>query len=73
MAYIALIAGIGLRKPVVLEVGDIREIQVDSGLSGWVVRILDRLFLARCSLLVATAPVLSSITIANGSSLRSQQ
>jgi len=56
MAYIALIAGVGLRKPVVLEVGDIREIQVADGLIGWVVRMLDRLFLTRCSLLIATAP-----------------
>lgn len=56
MAYLALLAGMGLRKPVVLEVGDIREIQVIKGFVGNFVRIVDKYLVQKCSLLVSTAP-----------------
>lgn len=56
VAFMALIAGLGLGKPVVLEVGDIRELQVASGLKGRIVRTIDKHFVNACSLLVATAP-----------------
>jgi hypothetical protein len=52
----ALIAGLGLDKPVILEVGDIREVQVAPKLKGCLVRIVDKYFVNACSLLVATAP-----------------
>ena len=55
MALLALIAGAGLRKPIVLEVGDIREVQVDSGLQGLVFRRIDRVLTGACRLLVLTA------------------
>jgi len=56
MAFMALAAGLGLGKPVVVEIGDIREVQVASGLKGWLVRVVDRRFVNSCSLLVATTP-----------------
>lgn len=55
MALLALLAGWGLRRPVVLEIGDVREIQVLPGMKGAVVRALDRWVVNRCGLLVATA------------------
>ena len=56
VAFMALIAGLGLAKPVILEVGDIRELQVAPGLKGRLVRIVDKYCVNACSLLVATAP-----------------
>lgn len=56
MAFMALVAGLGLGKPVVVEIGDIREVQVASGLKGRIVRRIDKYFVNACSLLVATAP-----------------
>lgn len=54
MAYMALLAGAGLKIPIVLEVGDIREIQLMKGVIGNLIRRVDRLFLMQCALLVAT-------------------
>lgn len=56
MAFMALVASFGLRKSVVIEIGDVREMQVSSGLKGAVARCLDRFVMNRCGLLVATAP-----------------
>jgi succinoglycan biosynthesis protein ExoL len=56
MAYMALVAGLGLGKPVILEVGDIREVQVAPGLKGSLVRGAEKYLVDCCSLLVATAP-----------------
>jgi len=56
MAAAALIANIGLNRPVIVEVGDIRNVQVVSGLRGYIVRKLDRFIVNACRLLVATAP-----------------
>ncbi len=55
MALSALVAGWGLRRPVILEVGDIRGAQVSKGLVGFVVRLVDRYTLNGCKLLVVTA------------------
>jgi succinoglycan biosynthesis protein ExoL len=56
MALLCLIAGCTLGKPVVLEIGDIRELQVADGIKGSIVRALDA-YVARASrLLVSTAP-----------------
>ena len=55
MAMIALIAGLGLGKPVILEIGDIRRIQVASGLTGYLTRLLDLYVVNASRLLVATA------------------
>lgn len=54
MAFMALVAGLGLGKPVVVEIGDIREVQVSSGIKGRVVRFFDKRFINSCSLLVTT-------------------
>jgi len=56
MAYLSLFAGIGLSKPVILEIGDIREIQVVKGLFGDLVRIVDKYLVQKCSLIVSTTP-----------------
>ncbi len=56
MAAICLVAGFGLRKPVALEIGDVRELQVSGGLVGRLVRKLDKWMVESCGLLVVTAP-----------------
>ena len=56
VAIVALLATLGLGKPLVIEIGDIRALQVAAGVKGRLVRALDRLMIDRCSLLVATAP-----------------
>jgi len=55
MALLSNIAGIGLGRPVVVEIGDIREIQVDPGLIGSLFRWVDKLLINRCKLLVVTS------------------
>ena len=55
MAFAAIFAGFGLGRPIVLEVGDIRKVQVSSGVSGCVTRVLDRFIVNSCKLLVVTA------------------
>lgn len=54
MALAALMAGIGLAKPIVLEIHDIRRPQVARGLKGRLARFADKLVTAACSLLVLT-------------------
>ncbi|MEA3467603.1 MAG: hypothetical protein U9R57_05180 [Thermodesulfobacteriota bacterium] len=56
MAFMALLGGLGLGRPVILEIGDIRTLQVAPGLKGYLARVLDRYVANACSLLVATAP-----------------
>ena len=56
VALMAVVAGAGLNRPVVLEVGDIREAQVADGILGRMVRAVDRRMTAACRLLVVTAP-----------------
>jgi len=55
MALLALIAGVGLRKPIAVEVGDLARVQVQSGIFGVLVRKCDRLVTSRCSLLVVVS------------------
>ena len=54
MALLAWIAGAGLKKPIVLEVGDIREVQTTGGITGRLVRAVDRIVTGACRLLVLT-------------------
>jgi len=55
MALTARIAGMGLGKPMILEIGDIRELQVAKGWKGDMVRAVEKQFIKTCSLLVATS------------------
>jgi succinoglycan biosynthesis protein ExoL len=55
MAIITFIAGMGLQRPIILEIGDIRSIQVASGLTGYFTRLLDRYVVNASWLLVATS------------------
>ena len=55
LALTALIAGLGLGKPIVLEVRDIREIQVARGLKGRIVRSMDKFIVGRCRLLIVSS------------------
>ena len=54
LAFLAAIAGAGLNRPLVLEVADIKEVQVASDWSGRTVRVLEKLAVDRCNLLVLT-------------------
>jgi len=55
MALFAIVAAAGLRVSIVLEVGDLRRVQVDPGIKGAIVRYLDRQIAKRSCLLVVTA------------------
>ena len=55
MALLAIIANVGLGRPIVFEVGDIRKIQVSSGALGTLVRLVDRVVAKFSKLLVVTA------------------
>lgn len=54
MALLSYISGMGLKKPIILEVGDIRKIQVDKGLKGFLMRCLDKFIVNKSAMLVAT-------------------
>lgn len=54
MALFALFAGFGLGRPLVLEVGDIRHIQIAKSWKGRLTRALDRFIARRAKLLVVT-------------------
>jgi N-acetyl sugar amidotransferase len=56
MTFLSMLAGLGLRRPMVIEIGDVREIQLKTGLQGAIVRVFDQLVVSRCDLLIATAP-----------------
>lgn len=56
MAAMSLIARIGLKKPLIVEIGDIREIQVQKGLKGSIVRWFDKKIVNSSSLIVVTSP-----------------
>ena len=55
MALLALVAGLGLGKPVAVEVADIREAQTAKGLKGLVVRVMDKFTVNRCQMLIVTS------------------
>lgn len=56
LALLALVAGIGVRRPVIVETGDLRDLEIGRGVGGRLVRWVERIVLARCALLVVTAP-----------------
>jgi succinoglycan biosynthesis protein ExoL len=56
MALLALIAGFGLKPKVILEVGDIRNIQLRTDFIGKFVRFLDSRLVNLCKLLVVISP-----------------
>ena len=56
MALSAVVAGLGLGRPVILEVGDIRKAQVSKGIVGFLTRLIERYTVNACKLLVVTAP-----------------
>ena len=53
LAVLSIVAGVGLAKPLALEIADISAIQTASRL-GWLFRGLERLTIQRCRLLVLT-------------------
>lgn len=55
LAGMAFLAGVGLRRPIILDVFDIRDIQVAQSLAGRVVRALDTFIVERCRLLVLSS------------------
>lgn len=55
VALISFIAGLGLGKPIIFGVMDIREVQVDRGLRGRIVRMLDKFIAERCRFLVLSS------------------
>lgn len=55
MALFALLAGVGLGKPVAVEVADIRKAQTGAGLKGRIIRVLDKFTLRNCKLLTVTS------------------
>ena len=55
MALLCLISGLGLGLSLILEVGDIREVQTSGGLKGQLIRMIDKYLCNSCHLLVATA------------------
>ncbi|TWT52121.1 hypothetical protein CA85_50890 [Allorhodopirellula solitaria] len=56
MALFCLLAGAGLQRPVVIEVGDVRAVQTRPGIRGKLFRSLDRYLTSRCKLLIVTSP-----------------
>ncbi|MBL4597200.1 MAG: hypothetical protein JKX99_11555 [Robiginitomaculum sp.] len=56
MALICLLSGLGLGRPIALETADIRELQTAKGITGRIVRAVDKWLANSCSLLVVTAP-----------------
>ena len=55
MAFLAILANFFLKKPVVLEVGDIQKGQIEASLKGQIIRLFDKFTINRSSMLVATA------------------
>ena len=55
MALLALVSGVGLGKPVAVEVADIREAQTAKGVKGRIVRALDRFTVDHCQKLIVTS------------------
>jgi succinoglycan biosynthesis protein ExoL len=56
LALLALFSGIGLGKPIFVEVQDLRSIQVATGLKGIIARLIDKFVVNSCDLLIVTAP-----------------
>lgn len=56
IALFTIVSNIGLRIPMVLEVGDLRKIQVIRSLFGLIVNQIDKFVVRRIKLLIVTAP-----------------
>lgn len=56
MGYLSIVARLFIKMPVIIEVGDIREIQVRKNIFGSLFRYIDKLFINRCQLLISTSP-----------------
>lgn len=56
MAILCRLSSLGLKKKIVIEIGDIRSIQVEKSFKGKVVRFLDKLIIKVSKLLVVTSP-----------------
>ena len=55
MGFLALMSGVGLGRPVTVEVADIREAQTAKGLEGRLVRALDKFTVNQCRMLIVTS------------------
>lgn len=55
LALISLISSFCLQKPLVMDIADIREIEVSKSILGKIVRSLDRFVVKRCDLIVVTS------------------
>lgn len=55
LALITLLSSFCLRRPLIMDVADIREIEVSKSLIGGIVRLLDRFIIQRCALIVVTS------------------
>jgi succinoglycan biosynthesis protein ExoL len=60
MLVLSFLSGLGLKNVLILEVGDIRKIQINKGLKGKIFRIVEVFFLNKCSLLVCTSSLFVS-------------
>ncbi len=55
LAFMAFIASLNLNKPIIMDVADIREIQVSKSIFGRLTRVLDKFIAKRCELIVVTS------------------
>jgi len=55
LAYLAILANIGINKPIILEVGDLTAIQISDSIIGKLVRFFDKILLKKCTLLIVTS------------------
>ena len=55
MALLALIAGLGLKRPLILDIADIREAQAAEDWRGRIIRTVEKFAVNRCQLLVLTS------------------
>lgn len=55
MAALAIVAAVGLKKKIILEVGDVRDVFLKSGFLPVVLRMLDKLVASKAELLVVTS------------------
>lgn len=55
LAIFAYIASLRIKKPLIMDVADIREIQVSNSISGWILRRIERFITNRVDLLVVSS------------------
>jgi succinoglycan biosynthesis protein ExoL len=54
MAFLAVLSNFGYNKPIIQEIGDIREAQVSENIKGRIIRVIDKFILKKCAILVTT-------------------